>query len=88
MNNWRISSTRRGKALFWAVLTALTLLTALGSLWFGSVPVSPVEVLSALLGRGGPRAAGLFLVCYLLGCALSILVVGRTGLMALLSERE
>ena len=48
----------------------------------------PAAAVLALLGRGGPLAAGLFLVCYLLGCALSILVVGRTGLMALLSERE
>lgn len=33
-------------------------------------------------------AAAGFLVCYLSGCALSILAVGRTKLMALLSERE
>ena len=57
MNNWRTFSTRRGKVLFWAALTALTLLAALGSLWFGSVRVSPAEVLSALLGRGGGSTA-------------------------------
>ena len=33
-------------------------------------------------------AAGGFMICYLLGCALSILAVGRAKLMALLSERE
>ena len=57
MNNWRICSTRRGKALFWAALAALTVLAALGSLWFGSVRVSPGEVLSALLGRGAGSTA-------------------------------
>ena len=57
MNNWRTFSTRRGKALFWAALAALTVLAALGSLWFGSVSVSPAEVLSALLGRGGGSTA-------------------------------
>ena len=29
-----------------------------------------------------------FLLCYLIGCALSVRAVGRTNLMALLSERE
>ena len=29
-----------------------------------------------------------FLLCYLIGCALSVQTVGRTNLMALLSERE
>ena len=33
-------------------------------------------------------AAAGFLACYLAGCALSVLVVGRTKLMDLLSERE
>lgn len=33
-------------------------------------------------------AAGAFLLCYLVGCTLSVLLVGRTKLMALLSERE
>lgn len=33
-------------------------------------------------------AAAGFLACYLAGCALSVLAVGRTRLMALLSERE
>ena len=33
-------------------------------------------------------AIGIFLLCYLFGCALSVLAVGRTKLMQLLSERE
>lgn len=57
MNNWRICSTRQSKALFWAALAAMTVLAALGSLWFGSVRVSPGEVLTALLGRGGGSTA-------------------------------
>ncbi len=39
-------------------------------------------------GWAGPAAAGGLLLCYLLGCALAVLAVGRTDLMALLSERE
>ena len=45
----------------------------------------------ALLGSGGALqwlAAAGFAVCYLLGCALSVLAVGRVNLMNLLSERE
>ena len=57
MNNWRTCSTRQNKALFWAALAALTVLAALGSLWFGSVRVSPGEVLSALLGRSAGSTA-------------------------------
>ena len=57
MSSWQTFSTRPNKALFWAALAALTVLSALGSLWFGSVPVSPAEVLSALLGRGGGSTA-------------------------------
>lgn len=33
-------------------------------------------------------AAAVFCICYLAGCALSVMVSGRTKLMALLSERE
>jgi len=33
-------------------------------------------------------AVGVFALCYLLGAALSVLTVGRTHLMSLLSERE
>lgn len=39
-------------------------------------------------GDVGWLAVGIFLVCYLAGCALSVLAVGHTKLMALLSERE
>ena len=46
MNNWRTYSTRQNKALFWAALAALTVLSALGSLWFGSVSVSPAGALA------------------------------------------
>jgi len=43
-----------------------------------------------LMGAGvaGWLAAAGFLACYLVGCALSVLMVGRTHLMSLLSERE
>lgn len=36
----------------------------------------------------GWLAAAGFLACYLIGCALAVLTVGRTKLMSLLSERE
>lgn len=39
-------------------------------------------------GKAGWLAVGGFLVCYLAGCALSVLAVGRTHLLSLLSERE
>ena len=39
-------------------------------------------------GWAGWLAAAGFLVCYLIGCALAVLAVGRTKLMSLLSERE
>ena len=39
-------------------------------------------------GWAGWLAAAGFLVCYLIGCALAVLAVGRTQLMSLLSERE
>ena len=46
-------------------------------------------VLTALgSGWAGWLAAGGFLACYLIGCALAVLAVGRTKLMSLLSERE
>lgn len=47
-------------------------------------------VLLFLPGGGALRWLAVlgFLVCYLAGCALSVLAVGRTKLMSLLSERE
>ena len=39
-------------------------------------------------GWAGWLAAAGFLACYLIGCALAVLAVGRTQLMSLLSERE
>lgn len=39
-------------------------------------------------GPGRWLAVGGFCLCYLAGCALSVLAVGRTNLMSLLSERE
>lgn len=47
-------------------------------------------LLLTALGAGwaGWLAAAGFLVCYLIGCALAVLAVGRTKLMSLLSERE
>ena len=35
-----------------------------------------------------PAAVAVFVLCYLLGTVLSVLAVGRTQLMSLLSERE
>lgn len=57
MSSWPTFSTRRGKALFWVGLPTLTVLATLGSLWFGSVALSPAEIFSALLGRGGDSTA-------------------------------
>ena len=51
MKTWQISSTRRSKDLFWAVLALLTLGSALLSLLIGSVKLSPSEVFAALTGR-------------------------------------
>jgi len=42
------------------------------------------------VGSGASQwaAIGIFLLCYLFGCALSVMAVGRTKLIHLLSERE
>lgn len=58
MNSLRISSTRRGRAALWAGLCVLTLLSAALSLWIGSVPLSPGEVLAALAGRDTASTTG------------------------------
>ena len=39
-------------------------------------------------GQVQPVSVGIFALCYLAGCALSVLAVGRTKLLSLLSERE
>ena len=53
MKNWRTSSTARPKrAAVLLPLALLTLLLALLSLGLGAVPISPMEVLRALLGNG------------------------------------
>lgn len=49
MKSWRISSTRRN-ILFWTGLAALSVFAAVLSLWTGSVPVRPGQVLDALTG--------------------------------------
>lgn len=49
----------------------------------GALALTPFLPADAVWGA----AAG-FYACYLVGCALSVLAVGRTRLMALLSERE
>lgn len=72
----------RGK-VFWTFFLEQALLCLLGCL-LGCGAL-------ALLGSGGALqwlAAAGFAVCYLLGCALSVLAVGRVNLMNLLSERE
>lgn len=51
MNSSRIFSTRRGKGGFLAGLCVLTLIAAALSLWVGSVRLSPMQVLNALLRR-------------------------------------
>lgn len=51
MNNLLICSTRRNKPLFWIALVILTLAAGAMSLWTGSVPLSPGQVLAALIGR-------------------------------------
>lgn len=57
MNSLRTFSTRGRRGLFFAILGALTLLTAGLSLWIGSVKLSPAQVLNALLGRDTASAA-------------------------------
>ena len=47
-------------------------------------------LLLTVLGNGllSWLAAGIFALCYLAGTVIAVLLVGRTGLMELLSERE
>ena len=50
----------------------------------------PAGVLLSLFGNVLMRwqAVGIFAACYLIGTAVSVFLIGRTGLMELLSERE
>ena len=62
MNNSRIFSTRRSKGCFLAGLCVLTLAATALSLWVGSVQLSPIQVLNALIGRDqGSTAARIVL---------------------------
>ena len=76
MNNWQTSSTRRPKCLFWAALLLLTILAAAGSLWLGSVAISPAEVFSALLGQGGNSTAAKIVLFSRLPRTLAALLSG------------
>lgn len=62
MNSSRIFSTRRSKGCFLAGLCVLTLAATALSLWIGSVKLSPMQVLNALIGRDqGSTAARIVL---------------------------
>ena len=76
MNNWQTSSIRRPKCLFWAALLLLTILAAAGSLWLGSVAISPAEVFSALLGQGGNSTAAKIVLFSRLPRTLAALLSG------------
>ena len=58
MKSLRIFSTPRGKGLFWAGLTLLTLAVSVLSLGLGSVTLGPGEVLRALLSADASSTAG------------------------------
>ena len=51
MKSWQTYSIRKHSVVFWVGLTFATLLVADISLWIGSVPLSPEEVLSVLCGQ-------------------------------------
>ena len=53
MRSWRTFFTRHKTGIFWICLTGLTLAAVAAGLFFGSVPVSPGQVLLALTGGGG-----------------------------------
>lgn len=50
MKSSQIFSTRKNRVWFWSVLCVLTLAAAVLSLWYGSVKLSPSQVLAALNG--------------------------------------
>ncbi|MBD5393974.1 MAG: iron ABC transporter permease [Lachnospiraceae bacterium] len=51
MRSLRIFSTRHSNGIFFAGLCLLTLIAAAGSLWIGSVKLSPLQVFDVLTGR-------------------------------------
>ena len=71
----------RGR-VFWSFFLEQGCLALLGCVLGGLV------LTATGAGWAGWLAAAGFLVCYLAGCALAVLVVGRTHLMSLLSEQE
>lgn len=69
--------------VFFSFFTEQLLLCLLGCF----VSVAALWLLTGW-GLAQPVSVGIFALCYLAGCALSVLAVGRTKLMSLLSERE
>ena len=61
MKNSPISSTRKRRGLLFAVLVLLTLLAALCALSFGSVTVSPADMVDFLMGKGNEAVSRIFL---------------------------
>lgn len=92
MKHWRISFTSEDqKVPFLAALALLTLLTAVLSICFGAVSVSPGEVLGALLGERETAAAQIVLFARLprtCGCLLAgtALAVSGTVIQAVLDN--
>lgn len=80
MKSWRTSSIRRSNAALLGALCALVLLSTLLSMCLGAAPISPGEILPALLGRGEGTAAQIVryarlprtCACLLAGSALAV----------------
>lgn len=80
MKSWRTSSTRRGRALLLGLLCGLVLLSALLSMCLGASPISPRDILPALLNEGDTAAAQIIRYarlprtcgCLLAGAALAV----------------
>ena len=68
--------------VFFSFFLEQTMLCLIGSI-VGCIGLLAITGSLAWLG-----AVGIFALCYLLGAALSVMAVGRTHLMSLLSERE
>lgn len=80
MKRWQTSSIRTEYLM--TVLTLLAALSALLSLCLGAVPLSPGQVLSALLGRGSGPAARIVLYARLprtCGCLLAGAALAAAG---------